>query len=97
MKLIIDIDDNVFTRLFDNGVDTSSEDRKVIDRAVRNGTAYEERPQGDITEEQAIDKLHETGWLPRHDKEMTERPTGHWIPKVCNFYWYRQFACSERK
>lgn len=28
----------------------------------------------DITEEQAIDKLHETGWLPKHDKEMTERP-----------------------
>ncbi len=46
MKLIIDIDDNVFTRLFDNGVDTSSEDRKVIDRAVRNGIPYEERPQG---------------------------------------------------
>ena len=37
MKIVIDIDENVFTRLFDNGVDTSSEDRKVIDRAVRNG------------------------------------------------------------
>lgn len=46
MKLIIDIDDNVFTRLFDNGVDTSSDDREVIDRAVRNGKPYEERPQG---------------------------------------------------
>ena len=33
-------------------------------------------PTVEITEEQAIDKLHETGWLPRHDKEMT-RPTGH--------------------
>lgn len=50
MKLMIDIDDNVFTRLFDNGVDTSSEDRKVIDRAVRNGTPYEERPQGEWIE-----------------------------------------------
>lgn len=48
MKLIIDIDDNVFTRLFDNGVDTSSDDREVIDRAVRNGTPYEERSQGDL-------------------------------------------------
>ena len=28
-------------------------------------------------------------------KVLSERPTGHWIPKVCNFYWYRQFACSE--
>ena len=24
-----------------------------------------------------------------------KRSTGHWIPKVCNFYWYSQFACSE--
>lgn len=38
MKIVIDIDENVFTRLFDNGVDTSSEDRDVIYRAVRNGT-----------------------------------------------------------
>lgn len=35
-------------------------------------------PAIDITEEQAIDKLHETGWLPMHDKEMTERPQGEW-------------------
>ena len=33
-------------------------------------------PTVDITEEQAIDKLHKTGWLPMHDKEMTERPQG---------------------
>ena len=31
-------------------------------------------PAVDITEEQAIDKLHETSWLPMHDKELTERP-----------------------
>jgi len=37
MQIVIDIDENVFTRLFDNGVDTSSEDRDAIDRAVRNG------------------------------------------------------------
>ena len=24
-----------------------------------------------------------------------DRPTGHWMPKECNFYWFRQFACSE--
>lgn len=28
----------------------------------------------EITEEQAIDKLHETGWIIEHDKEMTDRP-----------------------
>lgn len=117
MKLIIDIDENVFTRLFDNGVDTNSDDREVIDRAIRNGMPYKENlqenlisrnaleekiqeivetempidekwamglrhslqiidnvPSVDITEEQAVDKLHETGRLPMHDKEMTERP-----------------------
>ena len=31
-------------------------------------------PTIEITEEQAIDKLHETGWLQEHDKQMTERP-----------------------
>ena len=36
--------------------------------------------KGYITEEQAIDKLHETGWLQEHDKQMTERPQGEWIP-----------------
>ena len=53
MKLIIDIDDNVFTRLFDNGVDTSSDDREVIDRAVRNGMPYE-IPQGDMISREAL-------------------------------------------
>ena len=56
-------------------------EERVIE-PIKNGELVvktEERPQGDITEEQAIDKLHETGWLPRHDKEMTERPTGQWI------------------
>lgn len=36
-------------------------------------------PTVKITEEQAIDKLYETGWIIRHDKEMTERPQGKWI------------------
>ena len=43
MKLIIDIDENVFTRLFDNGVDISSDDRKVIDSAIRKGNPYEDK------------------------------------------------------
>lgn len=34
----------------------------------------DDAPEFKITEEQAIDKLHETGWLIKHDKEMTERP-----------------------
>lgn len=33
-------------------------------------------PAVEITEEQAINKLHETGWLIEHDKEMTTRLQG---------------------
>lgn len=40
--------------------------------------AIDYAPTVELTEEQAIDKLHKTGWLPRHDKEMTERPQGEW-------------------
>ena len=48
-------------------------------------------PTVEITEEQAIDKLHETGWLPLHDKEMTERPTGKW---VFNVTW-QDYECDK--
>lgn len=51
----------------------------------------ENAPTVELTEEQAIDKLHETGWLIRHDKEMTERPHGKWMPNKVAFYW----VCSE--
>ena len=40
---------------------------------------YVNAPTFEITEEQAIDKLHETGWILNHDKEMTTRPHGKWI------------------
>lgn len=52
---------------------------KAARRKVCDSCKIHERPTVEITEEQAIDKLHETGWLPRHDKEMTEQPTGEWI------------------
>ena len=51
-------------------------------------------PTVDITEEQAIDKLHETGWLPKHDKEMTERRPGEWIRKV-DKAGFISHICSE--
>ena len=55
-----------------------------------------EAPTVEITEEQAIDKLHDTGWLPLHDKEMTERPTGHWMDLGVLDEWYAEvFKCSE--
>lgn len=24
-----------------------------------------------------------------------ERPKGHWVQRIGNYYWYKQFACSE--
>lgn len=61
-------------------------------------------PTVEITEEQAIDKLHETGWMQRHDKEMTEQPTGDWgkwiiseiqCPNCLEFYDTDCFAKGE--
>ena len=51
-------------------------------------------PTVKITEEQAIDKLHETGWLPRHDKEMTERPQGKWTDLSTDGRHVGWIACS---
>lgn len=48
--------------------------------------AIDNAPTVDITEEQAIDKLHETGWMQKHDKEMTARPTGEWIETAKEYY-----------
>ena len=38
MKLIIDIHEDVYTRLFDNGRPMDFADGIVMDRAIRNGT-----------------------------------------------------------
>lgn len=75
MKLIIDIDETKLTTIkhcyVTFGKDLFDLENYIIE-CVKNGKPYKETPQGElITEEQAIDKLHETGWLIRHDKEMT--------------------------
>lgn len=61
--------------------------REIIDNA----------PTIEITEEQAIDKLHETGWLPEHDKQMTERPHEFKTCDKCKYYLYRsnEYPCSR--
>lgn len=41
MKIVIDIDDNIYTRLFDNGVD-DYDDPMDINTAIRNGTPLPE-------------------------------------------------------
>lgn len=51
-------------------------------------------PTVEITEEQAIDRLHETGWIIRHDKEMTERPHGKWIINYESQFFNPGRSCS---
>lgn len=38
MKVVIDIDENVYTRLFDNGRPMDIADGIVMEKAIRNGT-----------------------------------------------------------
>ena len=66
-------------------------DAEALKKAFKVGELYwgkrildliDNAPTVELTEEQAIDKLHETGWLIKHDKEMTERPHGKWIGVV---------------
>lgn len=44
------------------------------------------KEDGNITEEQAIDKLTESGWLFEHDRIMTRRPKGKWVEGKVAFY-----------
>lgn len=55
MKLIIDIDENVFTRLFDNGTEgISVEDRIEVGKAIRKGTPVS--TEGDLISREALKK-----------------------------------------
>lgn len=40
MKLVIDIDENVYTRLFDNGEDIAKVDISEIAKAIRKGKTF---------------------------------------------------------
>lgn len=42
IKLVIKMDVDVYTRLFDNGTETSPDDRRAIETAIRNGTPLPE-------------------------------------------------------
>ena len=61
MQILIDISEDVFTRLFDNGVDASIDDLRQLETAVRKGTT--------IPEEKSAAELG--GNNPRTDDEMT--------------------------
>lgn len=61
MKILIDISEDVFTRLFDNGSDASIDDLRQLETTVRKGTP--------IPEEKSAAELG--GNNPRTDDEMT--------------------------
>ena len=37
MQIVIDIDENIYTRLFDNGVEFNTDDKYDLERSVRHG------------------------------------------------------------
>lgn len=56
MKLIIDIDKNVYTRLFDNGTDfCDTDDISAMAKAIRKGTPFEQI-RAEIDKARFIDK-----------------------------------------
>jgi len=69
MKLIIDIDENLFTRLFDNGVELSPEDAEKLATIVRNGKPCANQPKakwiiqstGDMTNYFICSRCHKAG------------------------------------
>lgn len=74
---------------------TEGEEATEADKVVNDVIdLIDNAPTVEITEEQAIDKLHETGWLPLHDKEMTERPKGKWIPQT-DYDGFTYWKCSK--
>ena len=94
MKLI-DVDELI--KAIEQGEGFSWDSHGKDDLCVRK-KYIDNAPTVEITEEQAIDKLHETGWLIRHDKEMTERPHGKWKKCEDNRFgtiWYRCPFCDE--
>ena len=69
MKIVIDIDDNLYARLFDNGVD-NYDDAVDMAKAIRKGTPFP-KGHGKLTNHEWIDFLAEQFDISRTSaKEM---------------------------
>ena len=68
MKIVIDIDDNLYTRLFDNGVD-NYDDAADMATAIRKGTPLPEH-HGRLIDADAIPRH-----LVRDIDEIDKQPT----------------------
>ena len=69
MKIVIDIDDNLYARLFDNGID-NYDDAVDMAKAIRKGTPFP-KGHGKLTNHEWIDFLTEQFDISRTSaKEM---------------------------
>lgn len=58
MKILIDIDPNLYTRLYDNGSELSEEDVGALATTVRNGDVVEDYSVDHGQKRYAIKKLY---------------------------------------
>lgn len=71
MKVVIDISEDVYTRLFDNGIETSIEDRKAIETAIRVGTPLP-KGHGRLVDAEDVKENHRR-WIGYLDEDMIAR------------------------
>lgn len=89
MKIVIDIDDNIYTRLFDNGVPidltTTINDTEAIATAIRNGTPLpEQQPCEDcVSRSKALEMLGDEpeNWTDT-EKEIQEVNDYGWFKSI---------------
>lgn len=90
MKILIDISEDVFTRLFDNGSDVSIDDLRQLETTVRKGIPIPKEKSAAAKIFFAINKLG--GNNPRTDDEMT---IGQAIEFLDNFNLECERECPE--
>lgn len=56
MQIVIDIDENLYTRLFDNGVEFNTDDKYDLERSVRHGKVLLKTHEDEIAKMRAMVK-----------------------------------------
>lgn len=69
MKIVIDINENVFTRLFDNGIPITINDAENIATAIRNGTPLPEHHGRLIDYKSVVDAIDD--WINAGEYDYT--------------------------
>lgn len=86
MKVLIDISEDVFTRIFDNGVDARIDDLRQIEKAVRAGRPIlDKHTVVDVTDEELEEikaKMCDEYCVKRMSVEWKDDPDG-FIDEEC--------------